>query len=384
LGDYSASIDWGDGATTPGAISLTGQSFTVAGSHAYAKDGSYPITVVVSHDTAPSVTVDSVANVSESPIVVTSNPSVNGFERSATNAVLATFTHDGGADPAGEFQAIVSWGDGTTSAGAIVQTPGGAYTVVGSHVYLDEDAFAVHVTITDGGATAIANGSARVLEEPLPDGSRGTPNQRFLTETYRDLFDRQVDSTALPFWGPQLDAGRSRQDVAHDIIGLALPHEFGKDEVQAAFQLYLHRNADPLAVEFLSLFLTHGGTLEQMDAFIASSPEYFQTRGGGTNDGFLDALFHDALHRGVDPAARATFDAYFAAGGTRLQAIDFIFASTEYKQDLVESYYERFLDRPADAAGLNQFTAQLKAGASDFDVMAELIGSDEYFAKVAS
>jgi hypothetical protein len=265
----------------------------------------------------------------------------------------------------------------------VVQTPGGAYTVVGSHVYLDEGAFAVGVTIKEGGASAIANGSAQILEELLPGGSRGTPNQRFLTEAYRDLFDRQVDSTALPFWGPQLDDGRSRQAVAHDIIGLALPHEFGKDEVQAAFQLYLHRDADPLAVEFLSLFLTHGGTLEQMDAFIASSPEYFQTRGGGTNDGFLDALFHDALHRGVDPAARATFDAFFAAGGSRLQAIDFIFASTEYKQDLVESYYGRFLDRPADAAGLNQFTAQLKAGVSDFDVMAELMGSDEYFNKVA-
>jgi len=91
-----------------------------------------------------------------------------------------------------------------------------AYTVVGSHVYLDEGAFAVHVTITDDGATAIANGSARILEELLPDGSRGTPNQRFLTETYRDLFDRQVDSTALPFWGAQLDAGRSRHCSARN------------------------------------------------------------------------------------------------------------------------------------------------------------------------
>jgi hypothetical protein len=130
--------------------------------------------------------------------------------------------------------------------------------------------------------------------------------------------------------------------------------------------------------------LAHGGTLELMDSWILSSQEYYQTRGGGTNDGFLDALFQDTLHRGVDPATRAAFDAFFALGGSRAQAADFVFSSAEYKQILVGSYYEQFLDRPADPGGLHQFTAQLLAGASDFDVMARLIGSDEYFSKIAS
>src|SRR5207248_2793115 len=36
LGDYSASIDWGDGQTSAGTIGFTNGVFTVAGSHTYA------------------------------------------------------------------------------------------------------------------------------------------------------------------------------------------------------------------------------------------------------------------------------------------------------------------------------------------------------------
>src|SRR5262249_47432693 len=41
VGDYSATINWGDGsAPTTGSISLSGSTFSVSGSHAYAEEGS--------------------------------------------------------------------------------------------------------------------------------------------------------------------------------------------------------------------------------------------------------------------------------------------------------------------------------------------------------
>jgi hypothetical protein len=50
---------------------------------------------------------------------------------------------------------------------------------------------------------------------------------------------------------------------------------------------------------------------------------------------------------------------------------------------LVSSWYERFLDRPADAAGLNAFVAQIGAGRTDEQVIAALVATDEFFAKTA-
>lgn len=91
-------------------------------------------------------------------------------------------------------------------------------------------------------------------------------------------------------------------------------------------------------VTFASL-LGEGTAVEQFDAVLLSSDEYLKNRGGGTNDGFLDTLFQDALDRSVDANARAAFDAMLAAGASRGQVADIVFGSTEYHQDLVEQMY---------------------------------------------
>src|SRR5262249_48748625 len=44
--DYTATIDWGDGGTSSGDISGSG-SFIVTGSHTYAEEGTYALTVTI-------------------------------------------------------------------------------------------------------------------------------------------------------------------------------------------------------------------------------------------------------------------------------------------------------------------------------------------------
>jgi hypothetical protein len=48
LGDFGATINWGDGGVTPAVITRTGPgAFSVAGGHVYAAAGSYPTTVTI-------------------------------------------------------------------------------------------------------------------------------------------------------------------------------------------------------------------------------------------------------------------------------------------------------------------------------------------------
>jgi uncharacterized protein GlcG (DUF336 family) len=54
-------------------------------------------------------------------------------------------------------------------------------------------------------------------------------------------------------------------------------------------------------------------------------------------------------------------------------------ASTEYRQELVQSFYQQFLHRTADPNGLSVFVGALQFGDRDERVIAALIGSDEYF-----
>jgi hypothetical protein len=57
-----------------------------------------------------------------------------------------------------------------------------------------------------------------------------------------------------------------------------------------------------------------------------------------------------------------------------------VFAGAESQQDLVTGFYQRFLQRAPDAAGLSAYTGQLQQGANDEQVIAQLVGSPEFFA----
>jgi hypothetical protein len=113
---------------------------------------------------------------------------------------------------------------------------------------------------------------------------------------------------------------------------------------------------------------------------LAGSQEYFVTRGGGTIDGFLDALYGDILNRPVDGSGRATFDLAFAHRATTSQIAATLFASPEYQHDLVESLYEQFLHREADNTGLGVFMGLLNNGTHDSAVIAAILASAEYAA----
>src|SRR5262249_25839150 len=117
---------------------------------------------------------------------------------------------------------------------------------------------------------------------------------------------------------------------------------------------------------------------EQVEAILAGSPEYFQVRAGGSTDGFLNALYQDALQRAVDASGRAAFSQQLSSGVSRTQVALTILTSAEYRQDLVQSFYQQFLHRSADPVGLGIFTSAFQAGARDEQVVAVILASPEY------
>ena len=65
-----------------------------------------------------------------------------------TNQTLATFTDPRGPQPLSDYSAVVNWGDGTLSTGAISGPVGGVFTVTGGHTYPSLPAGANPYTIT--------------------------------------------------------------------------------------------------------------------------------------------------------------------------------------------------------------------------------------------
>ncbi len=195
-GDFAAVITWADGSTSPGTIQADpGGGFDVVGSHIYRQDGSYSITTTItSIDVSPpitpsSTTATSTMVVDDAPILASSAQPPNGVEGSAYPGLItvATFTDGNSYVVASDFSAIITWGDGQTSAGTVVADPHlvGQFDVQANHTYVEDGIYVGSVAITDTAgnpavpqATAAVALSATVLDASLVAGPAvSVPNQ---------------------------------------------------------------------------------------------------------------------------------------------------------------------------------------------------------------
>jgi len=169
-GDFSATIDWGDGTTTKGTITGGNGKFTVsatgANTHAYADEGSFTMTVTVSDDapgtaTASAFTVNFATESDQLAVAVTPFSAIEGV--ALAKVPVATFTSTYAANTASDFTATIDWGDGTTSVGTITGAKGDFVVSATGHTYADEGNFNVTVTVRDDApGTAVASGSASI------------------------------------------------------------------------------------------------------------------------------------------------------------------------------------------------------------------------------
>ena len=161
-----------------------------------------------------------------------------------------------------------------------------------------------------------------------------------------------------------LSAGNTHEELVSQIESSP---EFETDTVDNLYERYLHRAADPGGQSGFVSLMANGATIEQISALLAGSPEFFTTQGHGTNDGFLTALYLDALGRPIDAPSEAAWNVQLAAGTSRTSIATSILSSLEYHRDVVDLVYEQLLDRLPDPGGLDGWVSagQRRDGPAD-------------------
>ncbi len=181
-GDYTATIDWGDGNTSGGFVDGSSGNFTVIGAYAYADPGTYSVVVTVT-DAAGSITaVTSTVTVAAAPITITGGLTLSvawaggrrgrggraaGVRGGLTLSVawagglpgnLAVFQDANQAESALSYTATVDWGDGSSSTYAVVMGQDGAFSVSGDggHSYPVVGSYTVTITVTDADGTTVS------------------------------------------------------------------------------------------------------------------------------------------------------------------------------------------------------------------------------------
>jgi hypothetical protein len=153
--DYTANIDWGDGSTTTGTVSGSGQNFTVTGSHTYADEefnGDAPLMKVVVTRTADSATAGATGTVTVTDadfLTMHSQTVGTSANQALTNVTVATFNDSYLGQVAGDLEATIDWGDGSTVDVGTISGSAGSFTVKGSHTYAADGRYNVNVSILD-------------------------------------------------------------------------------------------------------------------------------------------------------------------------------------------------------------------------------------------
>jgi uncharacterized secreted protein with C-terminal beta-propeller domain len=302
----------------------------------------------------------------QDPLLTAQGTDVTAQEGVAFNGPVTTFQL---GRPDG-VTATINWGDGGFSPGMVQPDGAGGFQVVGSHVFDTAGTHDVAVSLTRGGDTqTVVHSTADVS---------GDVTHHFVVQLYRDLLHRDPDAAGLEAWNQALEHGASRADVVRGFEG---SREYRANVVQQVYGDLLGRQAEAFGLNVWVQFLAGGGTEEQLRARVLGSEEYFARNGNGTSTGFLQALYHDVLHRDLDPTGAAAWGQALAHGRTRNEVALAVLQSAEARTNTVQRWYHDYLGRAADDSGLQVFVGALQRGFAGPDVVVSMLASDEYFGR---
>lgn len=202
---------------------------------------------------------------------------------------------------------------------------------------------------------------------------------RYITYVYGDLLGRAPDAAGLRGWVAALSSGTPRGQVA---TAISHSREYREGLVRGAYDRYLNRAPDPGGLKNWADALDRGWTISVIESGFLASQEYY-LRSGGTPAGWVRELYRAVLGRTPASSEVAHWVRVLAAGYTRAQVALGFLLSTEHLTTVVDGYYVQLLGRHIDPAGRRTWVAALQAGRHDEEIIAGIVGSEEYWGLTA-
>jgi hypothetical protein len=185
--DLSATINWGDGNTTPAILQpLGGGSYSVQGFNVYASPGAYNGSVSVqdaggsSASLSFSAGVESASYAADAPLDAGSPETIDSVAGQTFAGEIGVVFDEAGANsnPA-DLSGTISWGEGSSSQATLVPLGGGSYSVQGTKAFAGAGSYNGMIQVNDqvgrsASLTFSANVASNGPDAPLDAGSPET------------------------------------------------------------------------------------------------------------------------------------------------------------------------------------------------------------------
>jgi hypothetical protein len=431
--DFTATVTWGDGSVEDSTSNPThvqvvthAGGFDVVGSHTYAEELS-GVTFSVSvadHGAAPVSASTSINAAESSDLTVTPTP-LSATTNIPFSGQVATFNDGPNTDPAGDYTAMIHWGDAASSAtdtAGDVSQPGGAgtpYVVTAAsdpHTYAQTNAYTFTVTVTETGVadgTSSKNGTATVTALSGAVVVTGTSGDDALviTSTGPDSGTYSLNGgPAIPFTAAasftidglggndtttlhlangvplvtgdvHLDGGAGSETLLVNGAGLIARTQPGLitiADAQNQTQRVTYTNVGAIQLNGLAAADAFSGpdTADRATAFVGLTAQ----------ERFVQAVYLDELGRAGAKSELDVWAALFNAPGlSQPQAQNLIATgighSPEARDDLVKAWYQAYLGRQAAGGEEAGWVNLLQSGQTEEQVLSGILASPEFYAR---
>jgi len=231
----------------------------------------------------------------------------------------------------------------------------------------------------DAARTGTVDPGAPAPTPPTDDPSTLTGVNAYVDAVHRDLLGRASRLAERIEWGQRLRDGLPRGEFT---LALSRSPEWTGRVVDGLYDQIFGRPADEGGRAYWSDLVSRGLRVSDVAAHFYGSDEWFlappPTGGGGTVDGYVDALYGRILRRDPD-ASRSYWVGEVTAGVPRVTVAKAFYLSLESNIRRVDALYRTLLDRRADEEG-RQYWGRLLADVDDIRLAGLLTASDEYYA----
>jgi hypothetical protein len=224
--------------------------------------------------------------------------------------------------------------------------------------------------------------ACEALEDRCVPAAVGTANQNFIDQLYRDILHRAPDPTGMAGWVAALDNGTSRGSI---VDGFFATDEGTHAEINDLYLRFLHRSADAQGMTGWTNYLRDHHTNLELAAQLLASPEYYQTRAGGTDAGFLNALYEDILCRPISADDISDRHDDFSNGfNSRVQIAENVLESSEAEGMRDQHSVRSYLRQDVTASQAQNIVNNGENGGGHFDnndavFSGTLLSSSQYY-----
>ena len=370
-GTPTGTVQFLDGSTNLGVGTLNGlgqasisTSTLAAGTHSISATYSGSPTFGASTGFTTETIGQSTTTATTTTVSATPNPSALG----QAVALTATVRSVAGTPATGS----VTFVDGTTNLGTATLNGLGVATISVSTL----PAGTQTITAFYSGAPLFGASSGSVTVTVNGGVVPGNPNETWVNQLYRDLLGRNGDPGGISFWAQKVNAGVSRTAVA---LQFEQTPESMAALINSVYEGTLHRAVDSVGLSGAEALLAQNGSVQNLQATLQGSAEYFQVRAGLNQLFFLNSLYTDALGSLPTPLVVSQLLPLLNSGYPHLALAQVVEASAAADAHYVTSLFNQYLGRGVDAAGLQFDVDFLQQGGRDDQLIANILGSDEYF-----